>query len=145
MVLIHTLQEQIWTVLMLAVSGFALWRGGWPERLVAVANVLASLASGLAENRRDFIDPQWGVMVIDVLFLALLFWLALRSDRHWPMWAAAFQLLAVVTHGAMMADPSVGGWAYITGYIIWGYMVLASLSVGTWFVARARLRQVMAP
>ncbi len=145
MVLIHTLQEQIWTVLMLAVSGFALWRGGWPERLVAVANVLASLASGLAENRRDFIDPQWGVMVIDVLFLALLFWLALRSDRHWPMWAAAFQLLAVVTHGAMMADPSVGGWAYITGYIIWGYMVLASLSVGTWFVARARLRQAMAP
>lgn len=145
MVLIHTLQEQIWTVLMLAVSGFALWRGGWPERLVAVANVLASLASGLAENRRDFIDPQWGVMVIDVLFLALLLWLALRSDRHWPMWAAAFQLLAVVTHGAMMADPSVGGWAYITGYIIWGYMVLASLSVGTWFVARARLRQVMAP
>ena len=140
MLLFHTLQEQIWTILMLAVSAFAWWRGGWPERTVAVANVVASLASGLAENRHDFIDPQWGVMTIDVLFLAMLVWLVVRSDRRWPMFAAAFQLLAVVTHGAMMADPSVGGWAYITGYIIWGYLVLTSLGVGAWFVARDRLR-----
>ncbi len=138
MILFHTLGQQIWTVAMLAVSAFAWWRGGWPERTMAVANVAASLLNGLVQNRHDWIDPQWGDLVIDLLFLGLLLWLALRSNRHWPMWASAFQLLGVVTHVAMMADHRIGGWAYVTGGVIFSYLVLGSLGVGTLLLPRGR-------
>ena len=32
MFLFHTLQQQVWTALMLTVSAFAWWRGGPPEK-----------------------------------------------------------------------------------------------------------------
>jgi len=136
MILFHTLEQQIWTIAMLLVSGFAWWRGGWPERTVAVANVAASLLNGLAQNHHDWVDPQWGDLIIDLLFLGLLVWLALKSDRHWPMWAAAFQLLGVITHIAMLADRRIGGWAYVTGGIIWSYLILGTLGVGAWLLRR---------
>ena len=123
---------------MAAVSGFAFWRGGRPERLVAAVNIAAWLASPLVEDHRNWLDPQWGILGVDILFLAVLLWLALRTDRRWLLFAAAFQLLGVVTHGAMMADRTVGGWAYITAGVIWSYLVLTSLAVGTWFQWRRR-------
>lgn len=130
--LIHAASQQTWTILMLVVSGLALWKGGPPERIVAVANVVASLVSGLVQNRNNLVDPQWSLLAVDIVFLGLLLWLALRSDRYWPLFTAAFQLLSVVGHLAIMADPTVGGWAYITSGVIWSYLVLAALAVGTW-------------
>ena len=50
--------------------------------------------------------------------------------------AAAFQLLAVVTHMAIMADKGVRAWAYITALILWSYLVLISLAAGTYLHAR---------
>lgn len=138
MFFIHTLSELTWVVLMTAVSAFALWRGGTPERVVAIANLLAWAASNLVEDRQQLFVPQWGILAVDLSFLGVLLWFALRSNRAWPMWAAAFQLLGVVTHGAMTADRSVGGWAYITASIIWSYLVLVSLGVGTWLHWRRR-------
>ncbi len=123
---------------MLSVSAFALWRGGWPERTIAVLNVLASLASGVLQNRGDWISPQWADLIVDVTFLLVLLWLALRSDRYWPMWAAAFQLLGVVTYVARMADYRVGALAPFTAGVIWSYLVLGSLAVGTWQCWRRR-------
>ena len=44
---------------MLAVSTYAWWRGGWVERVVAVANVLAWVATAALQNRTNWVDPQW--------------------------------------------------------------------------------------
>lgn len=128
----NTTPEQIWAVAMLAVSGFALWRGGWVERAAALANILAWSASAVMQNRHNWVDPQWGVLGVDVAFLAFLLWLVVRTDRIWILPAAAFQLLAVVTHAAMLADDGVRAWAYITALILWSYMVLITLAVGTY-------------
>ena len=46
--------------------------------------------------------------------------------------AAAFQLLLVVTHAAIIADPGVRARAYITALILWSYLVLITLAVGTY-------------
>ena len=123
---------------MLLVTAFALWRGGAPERSIAVANVVASLASGLVEDRQQWFDPQWGVLAVDLLFLAVLVGFALTANRAWTLFASAFQLLGVVTHAAMMADHKVSPWAYITAGVIWSYLVLIALAVGTWRHARRR-------
>ena len=64
--------------------------------------------------------------------------LALRSHRYWPIWAAGFQLLAIITHWAHSLDRTLNGWTYMTAGIIWGYLLVGTLAVGTWNVWRRR-------
>ncbi len=133
-----------WTVAILLVSAYALWRGGVIERLVAVANLLAWFATMLVQNRlgwadpQTWVDPQWGVLAVDVAFGLLLLGLAMCRDRSWLICAAAFQLLGVVTHVAMILDDGFRARTYLTGLIIWSYLVLGSLGVGTWIRWRER-------
>lgn len=144
--MLNSTPERIWAAAMFAVSAYALWRGGRIERLVAGANILAWLATITVQNRQDWLHPQWGVLVVDVGFLALLLALVVRTTRGWVMPAAAFQLLAVVTHMAIMADKGVRAWAYITALILWSYLVLISLAVGAYVYDRfgGRLAQARA-
>jgi len=75
---------------------------------------------------------------VDVGFLAFMLMLALSRDRVWLLFAAAFQLLALLTHLAIIADPGVRGLAYLRSLAIWGYMFLAAMAVGTALVDRRR-------
>lgn len=131
----QTVPQLVWLTCMTLVSGFALWRGGRPERLVSIANVAAWFLTPLAHQ---WLDPNWGVFAVDLAFLAVLLWLALTTDRTWLLFAAAFQLLGVVIHVAIAVDRSVMALAYMRGVVIWSYLVLASLGVGTWLYARQR-------
>jgi len=128
----RTASQLIWDLAMMGMGGFALWRGGKPEKLLAIGLILGSLATAVVENRQDWLYPQWGILLVDFGYLALAVWIGMRSDRVWPLFTAGFQLVAVITHGAMMADRGVGGWAYITAGVIWSYMILLSIVVGTW-------------
>lgn len=111
------------------VCGLAVWRGRDDERLAA-AGTLANWAITLVVFRQRSDETQWAVMVVDVALLALLIWLALRSRRYWPLFAAAFALLTVVTHLAHALDTGVTGWAYLTAVLIWGYLGLISIGYG---------------
>lgn len=128
--MLSSLPEQIWAVAMLAVSTYAWWRGGWVERVVAVTNVMARLATIALQNRTNWVDPQWSVFAVDVAFLGVLLGLVVRSQRTWILPAAAFQLLLVITHAAIIIDEGVRARAYITALILWSYLVLISLAVG---------------
>jgi hypothetical protein len=122
----------VWTLAIVLVSGFALWRGARAERVIALSNLGAWGASLLLENRHNWLDPQWGVLLVDLAFLAVLLAFALRNAANWLLFAAAFQLLSVVTHMAIMVDGGVRARAYFQGLAIWSYLVLISLGVGVW-------------
>jgi hypothetical protein len=122
----------IWTVAIVVVSAFALWRGGTIERVVAVANLAAWFGTMLVQDRTHWFDPQWSVLAVDVLFLLVLTGLALRTDRTWLLFAAAFQLLGVVTHFAIAVDGGFRARTYLLGLVIWSYLVLTSIAVGAW-------------
>jgi len=134
----HTVSQQVWAVYLAVIVAAALWRGGWAERTAAVAAVVANVASAALQDRTDWLDPQWGVLAVDILLLGVLAWIALRSSRYWPLFATAFQLLGVITHVAMMVDRTVNPWAYITAGVIWSYLVMIPLAVGTWNCWRRR-------
>lgn len=140
MILFHALHQQIWTICMLAVCAFAFWRGGWPEQVAAAGMVAGSLATGLLQNRSDFSQTQWADLAVDVIYLGVLLWLALRSNRYWPLSTAAFQLLSVVIYVARMADRSVGARAPNTAGVILSYLMLISILVGIWGQARRSRR-----
>lgn len=115
----------------MGVCGLAVARGRDEERLAA-AGYLANWALTLVLFRKGTSDLQDGIMLVDLALLLLYVWLALRSQRHWPMFAAGFQLLAIITHLGRILDPRISGWAYITAEIIWSYLVLFAIAYGAW-------------
>ena len=72
-----------------------------------------------------------GIFAIDIIVLLAFIYLALKSDRFWPIWAAAFQLLAVIIHSTMIVAASVTPWAFGTGAVFWAYPMLLALAIGS--------------
>ena len=111
--------------------------GGRDERFAAGAFVAATLASRVLDAG-NFQHVQISILVVDMVLLGSLIVLALGSDRFWPMWAAAFQLVGTTVHIASMAETNDFAGAYAVGLIFWTYPVLISLMAGTWLEARYR-------
>jgi hypothetical protein len=120
----------IWVAFVCLVSLSALIWGRRSERIGAVI-IFGGWLATLASEHHRWREPQWGVTGVDAIVLILLVTLGLRSSRWWPLWAAGFQLLALITHVARLVDRHVGAWAYITAALIWGYALVAALAVGT--------------
>lgn len=114
-----------------AVAGAALWKGGWSERLTAVGFLVAWLLTPLL-RRQGWEGPAWTGLAIDSVFLALLLFVSIRTRRYWPLFAAAFELLSVLSHIARLIDPGVRAWAYATADAIWTYLLLTALAIGTY-------------
>lgn len=117
--------------------GGALWIGRGNERWTAIVLMLSAFASPLLQTSR-FFQPESGILVVDLLLLGYLVWLALRSDRFWPLYAAGFQIVGTTIHLARIADTTVFQSAYATAQIFWAYPVVLALGAGTWLEARYR-------
>ena len=114
------------------------WKwGGLDEKLAAMGFLLATATSVLA-NQNHYEHTETGVLAIDILLFVALLVLALRSDRFWPMWAAAFQMVGTMVHIASMTETGDFAWAYAVGLVFWSYPVVIALMVGTWLEARQR-------
>ena len=109
----------------------ALLRGGWAERGAAIAMVGAWLTSAYAQNIRQEIGPQVGVTIIDLLLLAVLVWIALVSNRWWPMWAAAFHGLGAMLHLAVLLDQKIMGRAYFIAGAVFSFLTVLALFLGS--------------
>ncbi len=122
----------VFSGLLILAAGYAQWRGGAPEKLAAAAMFGAMLATLWVGSRApSFKGTQWELLVVDFgLFMALCL-LANFADRFWPMWLAAFQLVAVAAHGASAYNPGILPVAYwwIVGKI--SYPMIAILVIGT--------------
>ncbi len=125
-----------WSALIASVAMAFRW-GGLDERFAAIGFFVATLASNAA-NSSLYGHTEVGILAVDVALLVGLLVLALRSDRFWPMYATAFQLVAVTVHIASMAEQGNFAWAYAVALIFWSYPVMITLMVGTWMEARFR-------
>lgn len=133
----HQLLGQAFLILMLAVCGWAIWRGGVAERLAGAAMVLAWIGTSFVLDRR-FNQPQWATLVVDLLLLAVLLAVSLRYRRKWAFAAAAFHLLGIATHLAMVIDPKIQATPYIVALGIWSCATVASLAVGMGMLEHSR-------
>lgn len=129
---------QILGISALALSCFVALRwGGRDEKIAAFGFMAAVIASNWVTDG-SYGHTETGVLIVDVsLFFGLLV-LALRSDRFWPMWAAAFQLVGTMVHFASMSQTGDFAWAYYVALIFWTYPVVLALMAGTWFEGRSR-------
>jgi hypothetical protein len=123
----------------MTICAIAVWRGRDEERLAAggmLANWALSILLVRANGGVTSEATQWEIFTVDTALLGLYLWIAMRSRRYWPLFAAGFQVLVVVTHLGRAVDPRVSGWAYITAGLVWAYMVLFTIGYGSWTAPR---------
>lgn len=124
----------VYTACLLAACGYALLRGGGPERLGAAINLagsVVSLAVGLL-TPAIWQSAMAGISAIDILVALGFLALAIRSTRYWPIWAFGFSMAGVAAHAARLIQPGVPAMAYFRSEAIWAYPALAALAIGTW-------------
>lgn len=126
--------QLIYLFALVAVSSYAGWQGGWPERSGAGIMVVGSILTVVAATSfyPGWQRPEAGIFIVDLLVLAAFVNLALYSDRFWPIWVTSFHLIAVTIHVAIFADRSVAALAYANAQSFWAYPMLAGIAVGTW-------------
>ncbi len=129
----NTFWAYVYYIFLFACCGFAIFRGARSEYFGAAIMIIGSLSS-LAVGK--VLGTLWTgmeaeIFVIDIFVLAAFVCLALISDRFWPIWATAFQLLAVFIHTAVMVVPEISPWAFATGAVFWAYPMLLALAIGS--------------
>lgn len=124
-----TTASQIGALIMAAICLFAAWAGGRPQKVLAAIIFVAWIGSAAIQDR-SFQRPQYLTLVLDIGLMVAFVVLAIRWRELWLTWLAAFQVLTMATHFAMILDPRIWPRASITAYMIWSYLVLASLGWG---------------
>lgn len=122
-----------WAILLLT-CGYALWRGRSDERIIASVCLSASLATRFAISplQGRYASLETGLMMIDALVLLAFLWIALRSQRFWPLWIAGLQLTNSISHFMKLADVDLVPRAYGAAAALWSYPILFILAIGTW-------------
>lgn len=103
-------------ILFVASCGYALWRGGTPERLVALLMIVGALLTMLAAPawRWTSAGVDWGIFLVDLAVLLGLMAVALHANRFWPIWMSAVHGLSVLGHISVLVAPDISPLFYAT-------------------------------
>lgn len=130
----------LYFLLLTGVAAYAMSRGRQDERIAALTCVVASVASlALLVTRPAYYSSfELGVALIDLAALATFVWLALRSDRFWPLWVAGLQLTSSLGHILKFVQPDLMPMVYAASLASWSYVILLIIALGTWRGRRRR-------
>ena len=126
--------QVIFRTLLIGSCGYAFWRGRSDERIVALVCLGATLASRLAFSPLAvrYTSVEFGLLLIDLAVLASFIFVALRSQRFWPLWIAGLQLTTSMAHVMKAIDEHLLPIAYGAAIALWSYPILIILAIGTW-------------
>ncbi len=122
----------------LFILGVALWRGEKPERTVATAHLIGMFVTPFAQAHVITNDPDLGIMAVDLCVFAALMWVALRSDRWWPIFSVAFFLVTIGIHAIKITRPDASQRVYETALVFFDYLSLYALGAGVIALERRR-------
>lgn len=127
------------------VTGFAMWKGGQPERVAGLFILVTTILTFLLPDRR-WNDVQHAVMWLDITCFVVLVSFALFADRWWPLFTAAAQGLTVLLHLAFWAQMKITSYVYMTGLNIVGHVLMLTLLCGTisYVLRQRRLKRALA-
>lgn len=122
-----------WTLLALT-CGYAMTIGRADERIVGAVCVIASVITAFALSpwRHRYSGVETGELLIDIVTLGVFVFVALRSQRFWPLWVAGLQLTTSMSHMLKAVDLGLDAQAYAAAEKFWSYPILLILAVGTW-------------
>jgi hypothetical protein len=133
----QTLTPWISLAVATLVCGFAIWKGDRWTRFVGSIFLGGWILSPFVAMT-DSLQPEWGVMVIDVIALLLFIWASLKARKLWTVFAAACQMMAVASHVISIIDLRIYMATVIVGLALLSYGVLIALLFGTASAIRSR-------
>lgn len=123
---------------LVMVCGFALIRGGRPERIGALINLVASGGTTILRlmDVGFYAPADVVVLSIDIAVTVGFFRLATTTTRFWPIWALGFAFASLLVSVAGALLPQLHLFAYHTGLGIYAYLALGALTLGTYRLPR---------
>jgi hypothetical protein len=130
----EALNMVLFDMLLIACCGYALFRGGAPERIVGAALAAAWLATLSRSGRLvTHVDPsEPGGLLIASLLLIVLVAVALRADRGWPLLIAGLQLAVAGVHFVSLFDSQIDRTSSAALIAMCTYPMSVVLAIGTW-------------
>ncbi|WP_196233048.1 hypothetical protein [Sphingomonas segetis] len=135
-------------IFIVVVVGYALARGGGPERATALAYIIASAGSlslGFLNMPGAFRSVPMRLFAVDTLLLIGLCIVAIRANRRWPIPVAGCQLVAVLVHAGKLLYPAMIPDSYALLTTIWSWPMVALLGIGTWAHRRRLAERAFVP
>ncbi|WP_265528029.1 hypothetical protein [Sphingomicrobium marinum] len=120
----------------------ALRRGDRTENIAALVCAGGVL---LTTFWRIWLDFSWSgldhsTFVIDALMLAFFVYIALRTDRFWPLWSAGLMLVLTMGHLILFLGWPLTPQLYAITGAFWSYPVLVTVLIGAWRTPRYKRR-----
>lgn len=113
------------------VSAFAFLRGGSDERIAAATCIAATFATNLVYTPAgSFARVEVELLIVDLATFFAFTFLALRTDRFWPLWIAGLQLTTLVAHGLKAIHLDLMPQAYAAAERFWVYPIFAVIVIG---------------
>ena len=133
----------LFRILLALVALYVLVRGNRDERQVGVIFVVGVIATELVlpAPAFRFAGVETHLLLVDLAVFLGFTWVALRSERFWPLWVAGLQLTAIFGHVLKAVDVNLFSRAYAAALLFWAYPMLLILALGTWRGQRRRARK----
>jgi hypothetical protein len=119
----------IFNLLLFGSCGYALWKGSRDARIVAATCLVAAFAS---IPIAAYGSVEINVLIVDLLVLASFLYVALQSDRFWPLWIAGLHVTTVVAHALKLITGDLVPIAYAVALRFWAYPELIILAIAVW-------------
>lgn len=124
----------LFLAILLVALGYAVWRGGAPERaMVAIALAMVGGDALLHYfSPANFISLDFGHLALDLFGASSTVLLALCAYRFWPLCAAALHILPLLAHTSRSLDVTLHPAAYLTMQVAASWLVPPLLIFATW-------------
>ena len=119
----------LFDLLLFGCCGYALWKGTRDVRIVGATCLIAAFASYPVAA---YGSVETMVLVVDLLVLASFVYVALQSDRFWPLWIAGLHVTTVVGHALKLMTGDLVPLAYAVALRMWAYPELIILALAVW-------------
>lgn len=120
--------------ILILVIAYATLKGGAPERLTALIIVAASISTVTtwAPSHLRYVSVDVGILVTDFVMMVALVALAMKAERFWTLWVAAFQVMQFASHIPELLVPGLLPVTYKIVISVWSYPMLFLLAAGTY-------------
>ena len=120
----------LFNLLLFGSCGYALWKGSRDAKLVAATCLIAAFASLPFISGYNTVEVT--VLVVDLVVLVLFLYVALRSDRFWPLWIAGLHVTTMFGHALKLMSGDLVPIAYAVALRMWAYPELIILALAVW-------------
>lgn len=137
--MLDTLYSQIGLLPMVLVALLAFLKGDEPERLAMGAYLLGWMAGMLVQDGGG-LHARWTVelFALDIVMLLVFGGIAWKFKRSWPIWAAALQLIGLMSHIVIALDPGTGMRSFYTVLNLASYGILLTIGIGSFWAWQER-------